>query len=397
MQVALSDIQAAQERIAPYIHTTEVGQISTPAGGTFLVKAESLQITGSFKTRGAFNRILLMTQEERAKGIIASSAGNHAQGVARAAQAFGIPCTIVMPRTAPLAKISAVRAYGSNVVLHGEVYDDAYAKAIEIMEETGASFIHPFDDPAIIAGQGTIGLEIAKQVPDLETLVVPVGGGGLAAGVALAMKALLPSVRVIGVEPENAASMQASIQAQKIVTLASAATIADGIAVKTPGQLTYKICREVLDDVVTVDDDEIASAMLYMLEKAKIVSEGAGAASTAAVLYGRVPCKGKTLAIISGGNIDATMISRIIDKGLAKAGRKILLKVVILDRPGQLAKLLDLVSETGANVVSIHHDRIRTDISIGHTIVELELETRDREHALSIHSLLEDKKYRLMG
>ncbi len=396
--VTPGDVRVAMERIAPHIHRTDVAEVALPDGGTLLVKAESLQTTGSFKARGAFNRMLMLSDDERAHGVIAASAGNHAQGVAKAAKRLGVDCTIVMPKNAPLMKIAAVEGYGAHIILHGEVYDDAYAHAIDLRNATGATFIHPFDDAAIVAGQGTIALEIAQQAPDLEMLLVPVGGGGLAAGVALAMHELMPACKVYGVEPEGAASMLASFKAGRPVTLASAATIADGIAVKTPGDLTYALCREYLKGVVTVDDGEIASAMLYLLERAKIVTEGAGAASFAAALYGRAPIKGrKTMALLSGGNIDSTMIARIIDKGLVKAGRKMSVKVLVLDRPGQLGALLDVVSETGANVVAVSHDRLRADVAIGSTVVELELETRDRAHALLLRTILSERDYRIMA
>ncbi len=294
---------------------------------------------------------------------------------------FGIPATIVMPEGAPLAKVKATRELGAQVVLHGAVYDDAYAEAKRIQAETGAVFIHPFDDPMVIAGQGTIGLEIMDEVPDIGTVLVPIGGGGLAAGVASAVKLLHPSVHVIGVQAAGAAGMKASFEAGHVVSLPSAKTIADGIAVKQPGELTYAVCRRYLDEIVTVDDDEIAQAILFLMERCKMVAEGAGAASVAALLSGKTGAEGIIAAIISGGNIDVTMISRIIEKGLLRAGRVSKLRILLQDRPGQLEIVSRIIGGAGANVMAVHHDRTDVDLDIRDAILEITMETQDREHA----------------
>ena len=322
--------------------------------------------------------------------MIASSAGNHAQGVALAARSFGIPATIVMPEGAPLAKVKATRELGANVVLHGSVYDDAYAEARRLQQETGATFIHPFDDPMVIAGQGTIGLEIMDEMPDTDTIVVPVGGGGLAAGVAAAVKMLHPSVRVIGMQAAGAAGMKASLEAGHVVSLPSAKTIADGIAVKQPGELTFELCRKYLDEVVTVDDDEIAQAILFLMEKGKMVAEGAGAAPVAAIMNRKLDCRGKIAAVISGGNIDVTMISRIIEKGLLRAGRVSKLRILMQDRPGQLEIVSRIIGGAGANVMAVHHDRTDVDLDIRDALLEITMETQDREHAQRVIAALRE-------
>jgi len=398
MPITLKDVREAQARIAPYIRRTDIAQMALPLGGEIYIKMENLQYTGAFKVRGAFNCMLQLTEEQRNAGVLAASAGNHAQGVARAANALSIACTIVMPMTAPLSKITATEQYGAKVVLSGNNYDDACAYALRLVEETGATFIHPFNDERVIAGQGTLGLEILEDVKDVGQILVPVGGGGLAAGVALAVKAVDPTVSVIGVEPKSAACMRCSIDAGRIVTLASSVTIADGIAVKTPGDITYPLCRDLLDDVITVDDDDIARAILHLLEKCKIVSEGAGAAGVAALLTGKarpLPDGRPTVALLSGGNIDVTMVARIIDKGLIRTGRKTLIRTTLSDKPGQLVKLLSIIATTGANIVAVQHDRMAADMNVTESAVEIELETRDRRHVFEIMSTLEDEGYRL--
>lgn len=350
-------------------------------GTDLYLKTENLQVTGSFKVRGAYYKISQLSAEERAKGVIACSAGNHAQGVALAAKAFGVPATIVMPAGAPLSKVKATRELGANVVLHGSVYDDAYAEACRIQQETGATFIHPFDDPMVIAGQGTIGLEIMDDLPDVDTIVVPIGGGGLASGVAAAVKMLHPNVKVIGVQAAGAAGMKASIDAGHVVSLDAAKTIADGIAVKKPGELTFELCSRYLDEIVTVDDDEIAQAILFLMERGKMVAEGAGAAPVAAIMNRKFDVSGKVAAVISGGNIDVTMISRIIEKGLLRAGRMTKLRILMQDRPGQLEMASRIIAAEGANVMVVHHDRTDVDLDIRDAILEITMETQDREHA----------------
>lgn len=396
MAITLDDIRAARQRIAPYIRETDITQMSVRDNELY-IKMENLQATGAYKVRGAFNCMLQLNAQQQKAGVMAASAGNHAQGVARAARELQLACTIVMPEGAPLSKVEATRQYGVNVVLYGSTYDDACAHALRLAEQSGATFIHPFNDERVIAGQGTIALEIFDELPEVRQLVLPVGGGGLAAGVAVAAKAVNPDIRIVGVEPQNAASMLASIQAGRIVTLATASTIADGIAVKTPGEVTYPYCRDLLDEIVTVDDDDIARAILYLLEKGKIVSEGAGAAAVAAVQAKKVAiAEGlPTVAILSGGNIDVTMIARIIDKGLIRSGRKAMIRTTLNDRPGQLVKLLAMISSTGANIVTVQHDRMAADMNVTESAVSVELETRDRRHVFDIKSMLEDAGYQL--
>ena len=382
LSVTLPDVIAARQALHGVIHKTDLvpSRVLSDEGREIFLKSESLQQTGSFKVRGAYVKIAGLSPEERARGVIASSAGNHAQGVALAARSFGVPATIVMPEGAPLAKVTATRALGAKVVLHGTVYDDAYKHAMALQQELGAVFIHPFDDPLVIAGQGSIGLEILEDLPDVDTIVVPVGGGGLIAGIAVAAKAMRPKVRVVGVEAAGAACMGASVRADKLVTLTRAATIADGIAVKTPGERTFAICRALVDELVTVDDDEIAQTILFLMERCKIITEGAGAAPVAAIMGNKFHCGGKVVAILSGGNIDVTLLSNIIDKGLLKAGRRVKIRTVIEDKPGSLSRLLRIISDCEANVVSIQHDRAHLEAGIGYAMMELALETQDRDH-----------------
>ena len=392
MSVTLGMILEARERLKGVAQRTGMVQfkaLSDESSQVYL-KTEDLQNTGSFKVRGAYIKIASLSAEERACGVIASSAGNHAQGVALAAKAFGVPATIVMPAGAPLSKVKATRELGANVVLHGTVYDDAYAEACRLQKETGATFIHPFDDPMVIAGQGTIGLEIMDDLPDVNTIVVPIGGGGLASGVAAAVKMLHPHVRVIGVQAAGAAGMKASLDAGHIVELPSAKTIADGIAVKRPGENTFELCRQYLDQVVTVDDDEIAQAILFLMERGKMVAEGAGAAPVAAILNRKFDVTGKVAAVISGGNIDVTMLSRIIEKGLLRAGRVSKLRIILQDRPGQLEQVSRIIGGNGANVMAIHHDRTDVDLDIRDAILEITMETQEREHAQRIIAALRE-------
>ncbi len=397
MSISVLDVFAARERIRRSVLHTDVTGMRGPFG-TFYIKLENMQYTGAFKVRGAANRILQMTEAEKACGVLAASAGNHAQGVARAAAGLGIACTIVMPESAPLSKIAATEALGAKVVLHGENYDAACAFALEMERETGATFVHPFDDDAVIAGQGTLGPEILEDVPDVKEIYVPVGGGGLISGIAVAVKQTRPDVRIIGVEPASAASMKESLERGHIVTLGMPRTIADGIAVRTPGERTFEYCRKYVDEIVTVEEDELAKTVLHLLEKGKIVSEGAGAASVAALLSGRrpLPADGKAVALLSGGNIDVTMIARIIDKGLIREGRKAIVNTKIPDRPGRLKELMALISGTGANIVSVGHDRLRPDLPVGEAAVSFELETRDREHVSLIEKKLTEAGYELL-
>lgn len=397
MDISLNDLEEARRCLSKVayktglVHNTTLSEMS---GNSVYLKTENLQKTGSFKLRGAYNKIAHLTDEEKKCGVIAASAGNHAQGVAMGATAFGVKSTVVMPEHAPLSKVSATKNYGAEVVLYGDVFDEACAEAVRIQKETGATFIHPFDDKEVIAGQGTIGLEILEDLPDVDIIVVPVGGGGLIAGVAVAAKKINPDVKIIGVQTKNMPSMLKSLEKGQLTTIDGLPTIADGIAVKTPGKLTFEITQKYVDDMVTVDEDEIANAILLLLERAKVVSEGAGASPVAAILN-RIDVKDKKIvAIVSGGNIDVNMLSRIIDKGLVKDGRKVFLDTLIPDQPGTLWRLLRIVAETGANVLSVTHKRSVQDVSIGYAQVELELETANKEHVNKICKILKQKNYK---
>ena len=392
MSVTLGMILEARERLKGVAQRTGMVQFKalSDESSQIYLKTEDLQNTGSFKVRGAYIKIASLSAKEREAGVIASSAGNHAQGVALAARAFGVPATIVMPAGAPLSKVMATRELGANVVLYGKVYDDAYEHARLLQQQTGATFIHPFDDPMVIAGQGTIGLEIMDDLPDVNTIVVPIGGGGLASGVAAAVKMLHPNVRIVGVQASGAAGMKASLDAGHVVSLENAKTIADGIAVKQPGALTFELCRQYVDEVVTVDDDEIAQAILFLMERGKMVAEGAGAAPVAAIINRKFDVSGKVAAVISGGNIDVTMISRIIEKGLLRAGRVSKLRILMQDRPGQLELVSHIIGAGGANVMAVHHDRTDVDLDIRDAILEITMETQDRAHARRIIEALRE-------
>ena len=400
MDIYLDDVMKAKTTLQGVSYKTALlynPTISDLSSNQVYVKMENLQRTGSFKLRGAYNKISHLTDKEKQCGVIASSAGNHAQGVAVAASIYGIKSTIVMPMHAPLSKVTATRKYGAEVVLYGEVYDDAYNEAQRIQLETKATFIHPFNDPMVIAGQGTIALEILDDLPDVEVVVLPIGGGGLISGVALALKALNPKIKVIGVQSKNNPSMQDSISQQHIITINGAPSIADGIAVKTPGDLTFKLVNNYVDEIVTVDEDEIASTMLFFLENAKVVAEGAGATAAAAILHSLPHYKNrKMVAVISGGNVDVNILARTIDKGLVKNGRKCFLTTIISDRPGALAQLLQLIASKGANVLAVTHRRETLDIPISYAKVELELETIDTVQVQTLKNLLEENYYRVI-
>ena len=363
----------------------------------FYLKADCLQKTGAFKLRGAYYKLSTLTDEEKARGVIACSAGNHAQGVAFAARDMGIPATICIPAGAPLSKIEATRSYGANVVLVPGVYDDAHAEAVRLRDEQGLTFIHPFDDERVMAGQGTIGLEIAEQLPDADAVLVPIGGGGLIAGVASALRQLKPACRIIGVQAAGAASMADSLRAGHILTLPEVHTVADGIQVKTPGEKTFAICREAVDEVVTVGEAEIASAILTVLERQKLMVEGAGAVGVAAAMYGELDLRGKTVcALLSGGNLDVTMLERIITRGLAREGRTVGFSTVLPDRPRALAGLLGIVSELGANVLEVSHERSSLKADLGSTVVHLLVETRNRAHVDELFDALHREGYQLI-
>jgi threonine dehydratase len=371
----LAEIREARERLHGIARETPVfvsETFSRMVGRDVQLKAEALQRTGAFKIRGAFNKIAALGEAERAAGVVAASAGNHGQAVAWAAREAEISATIYMPQDAPMAKVEATVNYGANVELTGEDFDEALATALERAEERGATFVHAFEDEHVIAGQGTIGLEIADQLPDLGTLVVPVGGGGLASGIALGLRELRPDVRIVGVQAAACAPYTGATD--------HGFTIADGIAVKRPSELTGSILRETLADIVTVTDEEISEAIVLLLERAKLVVEGAGAASLAAVLAGRVGGSGQVCALLSGGNIDATLLISVMRHGLTSSGRYLIVRTKISDRPGELLKLLSLVAEERVNVISVEHHREGLELPVVQTEVELTLATRDRDH-----------------
>lgn len=362
------------------------------------LKTENLQQTGSFKLRGAYYKISQLSDEEKAKGVIACSAGNHAQGVALGAKRNGIHAVICLPAGAPISKVEATRSYGAEVCLVPGVYDDAYARAVELQKEHGYTFVHPFDDPKVIAGQGTIGLEILEQMPDVEAVVVPIGGGGLISGVAFAIKTLRPEIKVYGVQSSGAPSMAASLQEGHIARLTEVSTIADGIAVKEPGVNTFEMCNKYVDEVVTVSDDEIAAAILALIEQQKLVAEGAGAVSVAAVMYNKVPVKGKkVVCLVSGGNIDVNTLSRVITRGLSKSGRNYTFSIDLADKPGQLSGVCTVIAEAGGNIISVSHERINTSAEINGCTIRIELETRDNDHIAAIREALSNKGYRVLN
>ncbi|MBR0413244.1 MAG: threonine ammonia-lyase [Eubacterium sp.] len=367
-----------------------------PAANVYL-KTENLQVTGSFKIRGSYFKISQLSDEEKAKGVIACSAGNHAQGVALAATKNGIKSLICLPDGAPISKVEATKKYGADICMVKGVYDDAYNKALALRDEKGYSFIHPFNDPDVIAGQGTIGLEILNQLPDADVVVVPVGGGGLIAGVAYTIKQLKPTCRVYGVQAFGAPSMQESLECDEIKTLKGVNTIADGIAVKTPGDLTYEICKEYVDGVVTVTDDEIALAILTLLEQQKLIAEGAGAVPVAAVMNGKIPdINGKNVCcLVSGGNIDVTILSRVIERGLKMGGRTADIVIALSDKPGQLAGVSKIISDQGANVVSVNYDSTDLDMNITDCYLKIGVETRNFEHIVSVKKALLDAGFQV--
>ena len=353
-------------------------------GCDLYLKTENLQLTGSFKLRGAYYKISQLSDEEKAKGVIACSAGNHAQGVALGATHNGIKALICLPAGAPISKVEATKGYGAEVCLVPGVYDDAYAKAIELQKEHGYTFVHPFDDELVIAGQGTIGLEILEQLPDVEAVVVPIGGGGLISGVAFAIKTLRPDVKVYGVQAAGAPSMERSIHEGVPVHLDSVSTIADGIAVKQPGENTYELCKQYVDEIVTVNDDETAAAILALMERQKVVAEGAGAVAVAAVMFHKLPVDGKkVVCLVSGGNIDVTSLNRVIARGLVKAGRDCNLVIQAADKPGQLAEICAVIGKHGGNILSVKHDRVESENVNGCRLL-IELETRNHEHIAEI-------------
>ena len=362
------------------------------------LKTENLQVTGSFKVRGAYYKISQLNEKQKKAGIIACSAGNHAQGVALAATKMGIRSTVCMPDGAPLSKVEATRRLGAEICLVKGAYDDAYAKALEIQQETGATLIHPFDDEQVVAGQGTIGLEVLEQLPDAEAVIVPIGGGGLISGVAFAIKSLNPNIKVYGVQADNAPSMAQSRKEGKQITLNTAATFADGIAVKHPGDLTFALTQQYVDDVVTVSEDEIAAAILTLMEKQKLVAEGAGAVSVAAALFHKVPIQGKkTVCILSGGNIDVNILSRVITRGLVTSGRMAALQIALEDKPGQLVGVSEIISRCGGNVISVHHERSDANMPISSCYLKVGMETRSFEQIHEIENALRQAGFQIIS
>lgn len=355
------------------------------------LKPECLQLTGSFKVRGAYYKISKLTEEEKKKGVIACSAGNHAQGVALAAKKSGIKALICLPSGAPISKVEATKSYGAEICLVPGVYDDAYAKAIELAKKHNYVFIHPFDDESVIAGQGTIGVEILKELPDADAIFVPVGGGGLISGVAFAAKSIKPNIKVYGVQSSGAPSMYNSIRDGKIEPLSSVSTIADGIAVKSPGSLTFEMCTKYVDGIVTVSDDEVSAAILAMIEDQKLVSEGAGAVALAAAMFNKVPSLigKKVCCLVSGGNIDVTILSRVISRGLLMSGRKCTFTLALPDRPGQLEGVAKIIAACGGNVTEVHHERSSEGSAVNGCFLSISIETRNREHILEIKHALE--------
>lgn len=391
--VTLDTIKDARQAMQNVVRKTPLSH-APRIGANVYVKAENLQLTGSFKLRGAYNKIRSLTPEEAARGVIACSAGNHAQGIAYSASMLGIRSTICMPAGAPLSKVEATKGYGAEVVLVPGVYDDAAREAERLRQTHGYTFAHPFDDPLVISGQGVIGLEIVEQLPEVEQIVVPIGGGGLISGIAAAVKALKPDCRVVGVQAANAASMYLSQLEGAPMELTSVATIADGIAVKKPGALTFSLCRAYVDDIVTVSDSEIACAILELIEGHKTVAEGAGAASVAAVLFDKVDTRQKkTVCVVSGGNVDVTTLSRIVNKGLTRSGRIMELRTEISDHPGSLSQLLQVIADAGANILSIDHARAVPCAEVGACLVTLALETRDWAHIRRIQDDLRATGY----
>ena len=398
MTVNINDIHAARERIRDIITPTPIiadGRLSDDIGASAFLKAENLQKSGSFKIRGAYNKIVQLSDEEKQRGVIAASAGNHAQGVALAAKLNGIKATIVLPEFAPLTKITATRAFGAEVVLHGATFDEAVAYSRELQREHNYTYVHAFDDEKVIAGQGTIGLEIAEGISGVSVVVVPIGGGGLISGIATAVKTLNPNARVIGVQAENVAWVNPSLKAGHAVIAETGQTIADGIAVKNPGEITLPIIQHYVDEVVEVSEEEIARAIFFCVQNNRLVVEGAGAAGLAALLAKKITVKpdDKVCALLCGGNIDANLLARVLEQVLVRQGRYVMLKLLVLDRPGMLATLLNKVAETRANVIEVFHRRAMWLAPLGRVGIEMLLEVRDNEHAREVEKYLEQSGY----
>lgn len=395
--IVFQDIITAYEKMKGIVHMTPLDYSSTfseLSQNDVYLKLENLQKTGSFKVRGSYNKMVSLEKGDLENGVVAASAGNHAQGVAYSSNMLSIPCTIVMPKGAPLSKVLATKRYGAHVELQGDVFDDALAYALDLKEKTGAKFVHPFDDEAVIAGQGTVGLEILQQLEDVEAVICPIGGGGLIAGVAMAIKEQKPSVKIYGVQTLACPGMKQSLEEKKVITVDSAPTMADGIAVKRPGDLTFELVQRYVDDVFCVDEMEIARTMLMLLERNKLLVEGSGASSLAALLYQKIPIKEKkVVSVLSGGNVDVNFISRIIEHGMVEAGRFVHIATMIKDKPGYLQRLLEVVTSFEANVLNIYLERIGTKVFPGYAQLHLSLETKDRNHIEEVLSGLKKKGY----
>lgn len=400
MELVLKEIEKAAQRLKGTIHRTKIEKSTTfsaMSGGEIYLKFENQQKTGSFKIRGASNKIAALIERGEITSGVASSAGNHAQGVAYASKVHGIPATIVMPKSTPIAKVAATEGYGANVVLHGDCYDDAYAKAVEIQETQGATFLHPYDDLEVMAGQGTIGIEILEDLPTVDMIIVPAGGGGLLAGVAACIKQINPRIKIVGVQAEGAPAIANSFKKKKHTTTDSATTIADGIAVKCPGENTVELINKYADDIVTVSDSEISSTILLLLERTKQVVEPAGATPLAAVLNGKIDVEGKKVAcVLSGGNIDVSFIQRIIDLGLASRDRKLKFCTTLLDIPGSLEHLSGILSKAGANIIMVQYDRFSADLDPNEAIIHMACEVSGTEHGNKVVKKLEENGYKVV-
>ncbi|NEZ46593.1 threonine ammonia-lyase [Clostridium niameyense] len=399
MELNLQKIKQAQKNIGSVVRKTPLFYSSTfsrETGYEIYLKCENKQKTGAFKLRGAYNKIVSLSQEEKQNGVIASSAGNHAQGVAYAATAFGIKSTIVMPKTAPQAKVQATKGYGAEVVQFGEVYDECYSKALEIQKESGATFVHPFNDIDVMAGQGTIALEILEELPDADAIIVPIGGGGLIAGIATAAKAIKPDIKIIGVQPSIIASTKASLKEDKIVTLPGAKSLADGISVKTPGDITFDYIKKYVDEVVTVSEDEIAYGIFKLMEKSKLISEGAGASTVAALLADKIKIPGKKIvSLISGGNIDIAMISKIIDRELILLRRRLRFTVELKDKVGEFEDVISNIVSIGANIVKARQESNWSEKGLDFANVIFEVEVQTEEQGDMLLKELKKKGYNI--
>ena len=396
--LTIDKVYDAQKALRGVARKTDVIYAPKLCPGTDLyLKTENLQVTGSFKLRGAYYKMTCLSKEEKERGVIACSAGNHAQGVALAAQKNGIKAVICLPDGAPISKVEATKSYGAEVCLVKGVYDDAYQKALQLRDEKGYSFLHPFNDEDVIAGQGTIALEIIEQLPEVDAVLVPIGGGGLISGIAYTLKTLKPNVKVYGVEAKGAPCMKNALEHGSLEKLPSVSTIADGIAVKQPGDLTYDFCSKYVDEIVTVTDDEISAAILALMEKQKLVAEGAGAVGVAAAMFNKLDLKGKkVVSVVSGGNIDVTILSRVINRGLLMSGRSCELRIELLDKPGQLQSVAGIIAEHGGNVTSVRHEHSDEGMAINGCYLRILLETRNFEHVEEIKSALEKGGFRII-